>query len=367
MNYFKNQTFLFLFLSIIACSSSDDNIDNTPEEVTPSNLVVVIDVIGENSSFPNGDGSGEVKVTATASNASSFKIEFDSNVSVENTTGIAEHTYTNEGLNSYTITVYAYSESGEAISQYRRITIFKGEPAEEVLIWSDEFDADGAPNTSKWTYDLGDGCPNVCNWGNGEAQYYTDRSDNVKIENGILKITAKKENYSGYNYTSTRMKTQGKFSFTYGRVEVRAKLPTGTGTWPAIWMLGDNITTVGWPACGEIDIMEHVGKNQGTVQSAMHTPSSHGATINHGSTYISDVSTAFHVYTVEWSAQKIEFFVDDISIYTYDPSIKNNSTWPYYRNQFIILNIAMGGGFGGAIDSSFTESTMEIDYVRVYQ
>lgn len=229
-----------------------------------------------------------------------------------------------------------------------------------VLVWAEEFDTDGSPCSDNWTYDLGAG-----GWGNGEAQYYT--RDNVVVNNGILKITAKKEVFNGSQYTSTRMLTKGKFQFTYGKVEVRAKLPKGGGTWPAIWMLGSNISTVGWPACGEVDIMEHVGNNQGTTQSAMHTPSSYGATVNLGSQYLNDVSTAFHVYSVEWTAKKMIFAVDGNVHYTYNPSTKNSDTWPFDANQFIILNIAMGGSFGGTIDPNFTESSMEIDYVRVYQ
>lgn len=231
-----------------------------------------------------------------------------------------------------------------------------------ILVWADEFNTDGEPCVENWNYDLGAG-----GWGNSEAQIYTRLSSNVKVENGLLKITAKKENYQGSQYTSARLKTQGKFDFKYGKIEVKAKLPTGVGTWPAIWMLGSNITTVGWPKCGETDIMEHVGKRQGWVSSAMHTPSSNGNTVNHGEQFISDVSSAFHIYSVEWTSEKMIFAVDGKIHYTYNPSTKNSDTWPFDANQFIILNIAMGGTFGGAIDPNFTSSTMEIDYVRVYQ
>jgi len=183
----------------------------------------------------------------------------------------------------------------------------------------------------------------------------------------VLKITAKKEDYQGFRYTSTRMLTQGKFDFTYGRVEVRAKLPIGGGTWPAIWMLGSSISTDGWPAAGEIDIMEHIGNEQGKIHSSIHTRSSFGNTVNTMSKMVSDVSTAFHIYGVKWTQNAIEFSIDEEVYYTYNPSTKNTSTWPFYANQFIILNVAMGGNFGGNVDSNFTQSTMEIDYVRVYQ
>jgi len=232
------------------------------------------------------------------------------------------------------------------------------------LVWADEFNSPGSPSATNWAYDLGTG---QNGWGNGEVQYYTNRTDNITIADGILKITAKKENYQGSNYTSARIKTQGLYDLKYGRIDVKAKLPTGGGTWPAIWMLGSNITTAGWPACGEIDIMEAAGNNPGVVQGAIHTPSSSGATVNIKSKPVSDASSAFHVYSVNWSAKQISFLVDDVIFYTYNPEIKDGNTWPFDARMFIILNVAMGGTFGGTIDPNFTQSTLEIDYLRVYQ
>lgn len=232
------------------------------------------------------------------------------------------------------------------------------------LIWEDNFDTDGAPNTANWTYDLGTGDNG---WGNSESQHYTDRADNVIVADGVLKITAKKESFIGSNYTSARLKTQGLFDFTYGRIDVRAKLPEGAGTWPAIWMLGANFETVTWPACGEIDITEHVGNSQGLIHGTIHTTSSSGASVNSGTKNVSDASSEFHVYSVNWSENEISFLIDDEVYYTYKPTTKDANTWPFDADQFIILNVAMGGNFGGAIDAAFTESTMEIDYVKVYQ
>ena len=163
------------------------------------------------------------------------------------------------------------------------------------------------------------------------------------------------------------MKTQDLFEFTHGRVDVRAKLPAGGGTWPALWMLGANVETVSWPACGEIDIMEHVGNDEGTVHGSIHNTSSSGATINTGETTVSDATSEFHVYSVNWSEDEISFLVDDEIFYTYSPDPKDGDTWSFDADQFIIMNVAMGGNFGGAIDASFTEATMEVDYVRVYQ
>ncbi len=168
-------------------------------------------------------------------------------------------------------------------------------------------------------------------------------------------------------YTSGRITTQNIFDFTYGRVDARAKLPSGGGVWPAIWMLGANFGSVGWPACGEIDIMEYVGNNPGKISSALHTPSSFGATVNFREKTISNETTEFHLYSVIWNRNSITFLLDDVEYYTYNPSTKNDETWPFNNDQFIILNLALGGTLGGTIDPNFETATMEIDYVRVYQ
>lgn len=232
------------------------------------------------------------------------------------------------------------------------------------LVWSDDFDTDGAPNAANWTYDMGRG---KNGWGNGELQYYTDRTENVTVADGKLKITAKTESYKNAKYTSARLKTEGLYDFKYGRIDVRAKLPEGVGTWPAIWMLGANFKNAGWPACGEIDIMEHVGNNSGVVQGAIHTPSSYGNTKNVKTLKLADATSEFHIYSVNWSENQISFLVDDKIFYTYKPDVKTTETWPFDANQFIILNLAMGGTLGGEIASDFREATFEIDYVKVYQ
>lgn len=381
------------------------------------------------------------------------------------------------------------------------------------LIWSDEFDVDGAPNPSNWTYDLGAG-----GWGNNEVQTYTDDPENVVVEGGMLKITAKSEggeaavhyfdditlvatggatstvddfegtaptftgfggtstqvvanpDVSGANtsamvgestkplgaetfagsffdvsspldlttyssismktwsptvgavvkiklensanadenfevdmnttvseswetltfdfsmapaynfdrivvffdfgvspvgaFTSARIKSENLYEFTYGRVEIRAKLPSGGGTWPALWALGANFDTVGWPDCGEIDVMEHVGNSANIVSSALHYPGNFGGTAVTGSIPISTATSEFHNYTVEWTPDSIKFVVDDEFIHT---SFVNSSGTPFNADFFFIMNIAMGGTLGGAIDSAFTQDTMEVDYIRVYQ
>ncbi|WP_139957152.1 glycoside hydrolase family 16 protein [Flavicella sediminum] len=368
MKYFRTHTLALLFIitTAIACSSNEE-IEVTAPDIIPSNLIIAIDIVGQHTGQPNGNGTGQIKVTASATNASAYKIQFENNISIENTTGIAEHEYLNEGINSYIVTVFAYSETGNAISQFRKITVLKEDeagPEETGLVWSDEFDTDGTPDSSKWVFEIGNGANG---WGNNEKQYYTNRNDNAIVDNGILKIIAKRENYQGYNFTSTRMKTQGKYSFTYGEVKVRAKLPKGSGTWPAIWMLGDNITSAGWPLCGEIDIMEHVGNREGHISSAIHNQSGFAGGYYGDEQYKEDVTSEFHVYGIEWTPEKIIFKVDEVAHFTYHPDTYNDHTWPFYRNQFLLLNIAMGGNLGGTINSSFSESVMEIDYVRVYK
>lgn len=243
------------------------------------------------------------------------------------------------------------------------------------LVWSDEFNGNGAIDTSKWFHQTQ--LPAGGSWFNNEIQHYTNRTANSYVANGNLHIVAKRENFTaqGHTKTHTSARLNSKFAFTNGRVEVRAMLPTGVGTWPAIWTLGKNINEAGaywqtrgfgttsWPACGEIDIMEHWGDNQNFVQSAMHTPSSSGNTVNKGGQTIPTASTAFHVYELEWSPEKMVFSVDGRVHYTYNPPVKNASTWPFTADQYLILNIAIQP----IIPPSFTESAMVIDYVRVYQ
>lgn len=248
------------------------------------------------------------------------------------------------------------------------------------LVWSDEFDSNGAVNSTKWHHQTQ--LPNGGSWFNGEVQHYTNLISNSFINNGVLNIVAKKENYTNQGvtkqYTSARLNS--KFAFLYGRVDIRAKIPTNQGTWPALWMLGKNVNedggffdnqfgNTGWPACGEIDIMEHgITQSQpaGYVQSAIHTPSSFGNTVNHGGTIASNLGNDFHVYSMNWSPFQITFLLDGVAFYTYNPAVKNANTWPFDAEQYLLLNIAMGG-VAGNIPSNFTQATMEIDYVRVYQ
>lgn len=250
------------------------------------------------------------------------------------------------------------------------------------LVWQDEFDIPGAVNPTKWYHQTQVIIPGV-GWANGEEQHYTDRIDNSFVDSsGFLNIIAKKETFSDQSliksYTSARLNS--KFAFTYGRVDVRAKIPIAQGTWPAIWMLGKNINenggfwdpnfgTKSWPDCGEIDIMEHgIFPTEGInyINSALHSPCCNAGTPNQGGIIASDLANDFHEYSVNWSPDQITFLLDSVGFYTYHPAIKDASTWPFFEDQFILLNVAIGG-LAGNTDPGFTQSPMLIDYVRVYQ
>jgi beta-glucanase (GH16 family) len=233
---------------------------------------------------------------------------------------------------------------------------------EAQVIFEESFNGDQLEESS-WNYDLGDGCPNLCGWGNNEAQIYTDK--NHKVENGILTISA---NYDGTIYTSTKITTQNKKEFQYGSIEIRAKLPTGEGLWPAFWMLGSNIPQVGWPKCGEIDILEYIGKEPHTIFTSLHTKDSHGNTINTKKTKIETIEEGFHTYGIDWTKDKIDFFVDSILVYTFQPKLKDENTWPYDQSFYFIINLAIGGNFGGPnIDNKIFPQQFSIDYIKVYQ
>jgi beta-glucanase (GH16 family) len=234
------------------------------------------------------------------------------------------------------------------------------------VVWSDEFNAaDGsAPDPSKWTYDLGGG-----GWGNQELETYTNLPENVQISGGNLVVTAVKK--SDGSYTSARLKTQGLFSQQYGRFEARIKIPAGQGMWPAFWMLGNNITTAGWPTCGEVDIMENIGKVPATNYGSIHAPSASGE-VSLGGEYDASVklSDDFHVYALEWEPGMMRFYVDSTLYESHRTAdFASSSSWVFDQQpMFIIMNVAVGGSWPGAPDSttSFPQQ-MLVDYVRVYK
>jgi len=243
---------------------------------------------------------------------------------------------------------------------------------EYALVWSDEFDYEGLPDETKWSYDEGTGCPFVCGWGNNELEYYTvKQAKNARVENGHLIIEAHQENLKYNNFTSARLVTKGKGDWTYGRVEVRSKNPRGKGTWPAIWMLPtENIYGV-WPRSGEIDIMEHVGYEPDTIYGTVHTLAyNHNRGTQKGDKlYVPDSESEFHVYSIDWTEEKIDFFIDDQQYFSFENENISSKEWPFDQAFHLILNIAVGGNWGGkyGIDPTIWPQRMEVDYVRVYQ
>ena len=243
---------------------------------------------------------------------------------------------------------------------------------ESKLVWSDEFNTPGEPDTSRWNYDLGDGCPNVCGWGNNELEYYTKDVKNVRVENDRLIIEAHKEPLGGKGFTSARIVSKLKGDWLYGRMEIKAKLPRGTGTWPAIWMLSTDWKYGGWPASGEIDIMEHVGHDPGVIHGTIHTETyNHGKqTQKEGKVIVTDAQDEFHVYSIDWTKNKIEFYVDGKLYHSVTKGINDTfKEWPFDQRFHLIMNLAVGGNWGGAqgVDDSIWPQKMEVDYVRVYQ
>ena len=255
------------------------------------------------------------------------------------------------------------------------------------MVWSDEFDQDGPVSEDKWNVETIP--PNNGSWWNGELQFYTDKEDNIRVEEGLLKITAKYESFEGKNYTSARINTQDKFEFTYGRVEMRAKLPNWEGMWPAFWLLGANIDEIGWPNCGELDILEHgdyvkdsTSNDPGLISSAVHygpQDYSRQTTNVPGKIFFDTGQERFirsekiiekpfeeyHTYSMQWAPDKIQFFIDD-EMHLEFPMQSQHS--PFDKPFFLLLNLAVGGHWtDGYVASGFTEATYEIDYVRVYQ
>jgi len=347
MKYFISTVFpLAILFVLFSCKKSDSGAN-----LVPANLVVKTEI--------STDGSGTVVFTATADGAVSFDFEYGNGESATVPSGAVTYKYLTVGTFTYPVIVTAKGSSGLTAKKTVPVTVTVNAVVLG-LVWSDEFNTDGAPDPAKWGYDLGTGSGG---WGNSELEYYTSRPENVIVQGGVLKIKAIKESYSGSDYTSARILTMNKYAFTYGKVEVRAKLPAGVGTWPAAWMLGSNLNTAIWPACGEIDIMEHRGSELNKIFGTLHYPGRSGGSAD-GSTYvISNATTDFHIYSLEWTAAALKISVDGIVFHT----VTNSANIPFNHDFFFILNGAMGGTFGGSVDPAFTSATMEVDYIRVYK
>lgn len=366
--------FIFSCLSSIISFSGCKEDESAVELVLPSNLQVQVVV--------DSTTEGLVSVSATAVNANYFVITFTepgNSKSEESNDGTASFRYSSSG--TYNINVKAHSTADNFIEVNKSVTVYVGAPVNDGippttgyttpmsypgynLVWNDEFNGTSL-STADWNYEIGTGNGG---WGNNELQYY--RQENTSVNNGILTIQAKKEFFNGNSYTSSRITTQNKQSFQYGRIDIRASLPFGQGLWPALWMLGDNISTVGWPSCGEIDIMELVGGSgrDNEIHGTAHWEFNGARAQSGGSNRLPNGTFAheFHVFSIIWDSQKIEWYRDDIRYKVLD--ITPSDLSEFQNKFFLIFNVAVGGDWPGSPNSStLFPQYMYVDYVRVFQ
>lgn len=366
--------FIYLLFLVAFASSSCTQEEVDQQVLLPSNLQVSVEKTGK----------GAVKIDFHAVDANFYKVSFGLTGQVpERVTGNSVvYNYNREG--SYTIRVQAHATETDFISAKQNVEITSAELGVGIipgtgfespltyagynLVWNDEFS--GSSLSENWVFEIGDGCPNLCGWGNNELEFY--RRENTEVKDGFLIIQAKQESFGGRNFTSSRLKTQGKKSFTYGRIDVRAALPKGQGIWPAIWMLGDNITTVNWPACGEIDIMEMIGGNadgrDNTIHGTVHWDNN-GSHANFGGSKRKNsgiFKDDFHVFSIIWDAEKIVWLLDNVPYHEIDtrPVGLDEFRKPF----FLLLNVAVGGNWPGNPDGTTVfPQQMVVDYVRVFQ
>lgn len=358
-----------LLLSLSNCSSGDDggsnnNNNNNNNNIYPTNLNVTIEIEGQDGDNPNGDGSGVFRCIATATNAVNYGFVVNNGSEVQSPSGSYTHTLYAAGDNQVSVIVKAYSSTNNFTESVRNFTVFvddsgntNGCPDLAGIVWCDEFNGSGGIDEDKWSYQTGGG-----GWGNQEAQIYSNNTNYVKQEGGFLKIQARKV---GSSYYSGRIQTKGKYEFQYGRVDIRAKLPTAQGTWPALWMLGANYDSVGWPECGEIDIMEQF-ENKNSVTSTLHWKKQDGTRGDYGQDVTNSTFDQFHIYSMEWDSQQVRTYLDGQQFYAIDIA-DIGPYYPFNKPFFFIFNLAMGGTNGGTIDPNFTADSMEVDYIRVFE
>jgi hypothetical protein len=359
--------FLHFILAVMLLSCGDEALTKSND---PANLTVQVTVFT--------DGSGSVSIVANAENTVEYQLRIGqaTAATATNITGVFNYTFTQTGI--YLIDVRAYGASGRYLKEVRQVEVVVGGDISIEdgyttplvypgynLVWNDEFN-ENEINTNNWVFEIGTGCPN-CGWGNNELQYY--RQQNAWVEGGALTIEARKESYLGSNYTSARMKTQAKKTFKYGRIDIRALLPKGQGIWPALWMLGSDITTVGWPRCGEIDIMEMIGGSgrENQVHGTLHW-------YNSGHVYTGGLYTLpsgifaneYHVFTIIWDETYIKWYVNDIFFHQID--ITPDHMTEFHQDYFFIFNVAVGGNWPGSPNASTVfPQQMKVDYIRVFQ
>lgn len=319
---------------------------------------------------------GKVTFTMKANNANYYSAVFKDktgDVIMESPAGVLSYTFAAEG--SYEVILKAHASAAQYTQAFDTVKIAASTLADGYstpstyagynLAWADEFSGD-ALDLSSWAYDVGNGSGG---WGNNEWQYYTSGTSNCAVDKGMLTITAKKESKSGYNYTSARIVTKGKREFQFGRIDIRARLPKGQGIWPALWMLGSNFSSVGWPNCGELDIMEMVGHQPNRVHGTAHFGNSFPSTQRTGSYGIAQGTFAdeFHVFTLKWENNLVEWLVDDKKFHTMTAA-NTGGIYPFNQKFFFIFNLAVGGNWPGYPDGTTVfPQQLDVDYVRVFQ
>lgn len=354
----KNKLYLFIFLSVVASLFGCDDSDGSVENPTATIICSTHELL-----FDSDAGTATVNISVTNewtiySTADWLSVSPGSSINPSETVTVTvEKNYDTSARTASLVVKSGSVRDTINVEQVGDVSDEIVAPEGYSLVWHDEFDAGISPD---WTFETGNGSSG---WGNNELEYY--RQDNATVSDGALKITTKKESYEGYSYTSARMKTMGKRNWTYGIIEARMKLPSFTGSWPAFWMLGENVSEVGWPACGEIDIMEHINtesRTYGTIHWYADDNASYG-----GNTTVADV-TSYHVYGIEWDENSIKWYVDGVQFH--EVSIKDNinGTDEFHRNFFVLLNLAVGGNWPGfTVDDNAFPATMYVDYVRVFQ
>lgn len=387
--------FQFLFLGLIWCACGEE--EKPPATVTPeisitgtdtreglsettadlkinlsstSEVEVSVDYVAISKTAESGSdfmsSQGRISIPAGSTSGSiSIPILVDTDKEIEETFAVqisnpSEATLGNDlAIVTITDNDKAVNNEGEGYNTPKSITGYN-------LVWSDEFDGE-VLDESNWTYELGNGCDiGLCGWGNNELQIYTDSEENVKLEDGILRITAKEES----PYSSTRIITKGKKEYRFGRIDIRAKLPKGQGIWPAIWMLGSNIDEVSWPACGEIDIMELVGHQPQLSHGTAHWGREGEGSQFRGNSFsiTEDFSERFHVFTLLWKNNSLQWYVDETLFHTITPNDTQGFSFPFNEDFFFIMNVAVGGNWPGEPDETTVfPQTMEVDYLRVFQ
>lgn len=368
----KLKTLVLLLTILVGGTACEEASEEVPLQL-PSNLEITVEYLQ----------GGQVAITFDAVDANFFKVGYGLPSQLPVRVEEESVTYSYQISGTFIVTVQAHTTEADFISGTREVVITEqmlGQGIPEIgfesplsyegyaLVWQDEFE--GTALSSDWVYEIGDGCPNLCGWGNNELQYY--RRENATVEDGYLIIQAKQQEFGGKNYTSTRIKTQGKKSFTFGRIDIRAVLPKGQGIWPAFWMLGESITEINWPASGEIDIMEMVGGNangrNNTVHGTIHYDENGTYRYTGGQYTLAEgiFNDKFHVFSIIWDAEKIVWLLDDVEFHREDisPAFMDEFRKPF----FLLVNLAVGGNWPGSPDATtIFPQQLVVDYIRVFQ